>query len=121
MKPISFIATDAPAATKSFYKDILGLELVAENQFALVFLDAEHMLRIQIVPSLKGAEHTVYGWQVEDIDKTVEDLAAKGVMFETFAHLVQNEVGVWQTPDGSQVAWFRDPAGNVLSVTQFAD
>lgn len=77
------------------------------------------MLRVQIVAQLRPAAHTVHGWQVSDIHKEIESLAAKGVAFLAFDQLGQDEHGVWTTPDGSKIAWFKDPDGNTLSLTQF--
>ncbi len=98
----------------------MGLALDDESPFALVFLDRGHMLRVQIVPSITPANFTVYVWQVEDIETAIKKLASKGVVFEVFESLPQNDLGVWSTPDGSKIAWFKDPCGNTLSLTQFA-
>jgi len=120
MKPISFIATTKPEKAKDFYGSALGLKLIEESPYALVFLDGEHMLRVQVVPELKPAGFTVHGWQVEDIEAEIERLSSKGVQFEVFEQLPQDNLGVWTTPDGSKIAWFKDPSGNTLSLTQFA-
>ena len=57
-------------------------------------------------------------WQVKDIEAAMSDLSQKGVMFERFEGMDQDETGIWKTPDGVQIAWFKDPDGNVLSVSQ---
>jgi len=119
-QPVSFIATDTADAARVFFADILGLELREASPFALVFLDGAHMLRVQIVPELQPVEYTVYGWQVEDIASEIGDLMAKGVQFQRFNHLPQDSLGVWTTPDGHKIAWFTDPSGNTLSLTQYA-
>ena len=77
------------------------------------------MLRIQIVKDLEPASYTAHGWQVDDIDDEIETLAKKGVEFLIFDGLDQNDVGIWTTPDGAKIAWFKDPSGNTLSLTQF--
>jgi predicted enzyme related to lactoylglutathione lyase len=78
------------------------------------------MLRVAAVPEAPRARYTVLGWRVTDITATVRDLAANGVTFLRFDGMNQDEDGVWTSPDGAQVAWFSDPDGNTLSVTQFS-
>ena len=119
MKPISFIATTDPAATNKFYGTIIGLDLVEESPYALAFQDGDHMLRIQIVPDLPPATFTSHGWEVEDIEAGIQRLTSKGVAFEQFENLQQDALGVWTTPDGNKIAWFKDPSGNILSLTQY--
>lgn len=119
-KPILFLATAMPQGTITFYRDILGLELIEDSPFALVFADNGHMLRIQRVPNHTPAGYTVHGWDVSDINAQIEILAGKGVQFNVFPGLAQADNGVWTTPDGQKVAWFSDPTGNILSLTEFA-
>ena len=76
------------------------------------------MLRVQIVEDIAPAPNTAHGWQVADIAREMANLAAKGVTFRNFEHLPQDERGVWTTPDGARIAWFTDPSGNILSLTQ---
>ena len=118
-KLICFAATTNPARSQEFYRDTLGLRLVEDSPFALVFDAAGTMLRIQKVESLSPAKHTTLGWEVEDIQATIRQLTENGVRFERFAGLPQDEHGIWTTPDGSRVAWFKDPDGNTLSLTEF--
>ena len=118
-RPISFVATLDPEKAKAFYGDVLRLELIEVSPYALVFLDGENMLRLQIVEELCPAMHTAHGWQVTNIEREIEVLASKGVAFQMFEHLGQNPLGVWTSPDGHKIAWFKDPCGNVLSLTQF--
>ena len=120
-RPIAFVATtDAEAAT-SFYGGVIGLTLVDASPYALVFDDHGVMLRVQIVSELTPSAHTVHGWQVAEIEHRVRELTAKGVVFERFANLDQDVLGVWTTPDGNKIAWFKDPSANILSLTQFTD
>ena len=116
---IAFAATVDPERAKSFYSNMLGLRLVDETPFALEFDAHGTMLRIQVVESLTPAQHTVLGWRVDDIATAVKELAADGVTFEQFEGLPQDELGVWNSPGGAKVAWFKDPDGNVLSLTEF--
>jgi len=103
---------------KAFYRDILGLLLISEDEYALVFDAHGTMLRVAIVGEIVLAPYTVLGWQVNDIDATVRGLAAKGVKFERYPWMEQDEVGIWSAPSGAKVAWFKDPDGNLLSVSQ---
>jgi hypothetical protein len=98
----------------------LGLRLVAAEAFALVFDAHGTMLRISKVQALTPAPYTVLGWQVPDIGAAIKHLAEQGVRFEHYAGLGQDERGVCAFPDGTQVAWFKDPDGNTLSLTQFS-
>ena len=76
------------------------------------------MLRVTAVPELKPAGYTVAGWRVDDIADAIKGLAEGGVDFQRFDGMDQDELGVWTTPGGDKVAWFRDPDGNVLSLTE---
>lgn len=116
---IVFLATAAPSRSRAFYESMLGLRLVADETFALVFDADGVMVRIAKVAALAPAKHAVLGWSVSDIVAAVTALAARGVTFERFPGLTQDPLGIWSSPDGAQVAWFKDPDGNVLSVTQF--
>jgi catechol 2,3-dioxygenase-like lactoylglutathione lyase family enzyme len=117
---IAFVGVTDAARAKAFYADILGLRFVNEEpSHALVFDANGTMLRVSIVPQVAPARYTVLGWRVTDIAATIEALAGKGVRFERFPSFGQDERGIWTAPDGTRVAWFKDPDGNVLSVTQF--
>lgn len=118
-KIIAFVSTRQPERAKAFYRDALGLRLVSEDPFAIVFDAHGTMLRVSIVQELAPAEHTVLGWQVSDIAATVGELEKSGVRFERYDVLAQDELGIWTTPEGGKVAWFKDPDGNTLSITQF--
>jgi catechol 2,3-dioxygenase-like lactoylglutathione lyase family enzyme len=120
-KIMAFTGTRDAVRAKSFYGDQLGLTLVEENSFALVFDAAGTMLRVTNVPDLTPAQYTVLGWAVPDITATVRELAAKGVAFARYPGMVQDSDGVWTSPAGARVAWFADPDGNVLSLTQFTE
>jgi catechol 2,3-dioxygenase-like lactoylglutathione lyase family enzyme len=116
---IAFAATKDPQRARQFYEGVLGLRLVADEPFALVFDANGTMLRIQKVEQIVTLPYTALGWQVDDIAAIVRGLAAKGVSFEHFEGLEQNELGVWTSPGGANVAWFRDPDANLLSLSQF--
>ena len=111
-------ATDLDRA-RAFYERTLGLTVTERSDFACV-LDAHGtMLRVTAVPKVSPASYTVLGWRVTDISRTVHDLAARGVEFRRYDGMDQDADGIWTTPGGDQVAWFADPDGNVLSLTQF--
>lgn len=118
-QPISFIASDSPDEAMTFYADVLGLELCEASPFALVFADGDQMLRVQIVAELEPVSYTVHGWMVANISDEIGALVSKGVIFQRFSQLPQDERGIWTTPDGHKIAWFSDPSGNTLSLTQY--
>lgn len=115
-RPILFIASAKPEASLAFYRDVLQLELVADEPWAVVFDVHGTMLRIQKTPSLTPQPHTVLGWHVEDIDSTIRDLTTRGVQMKRYDHMEQDALGVWSS-GVAKVAWFEDPDGNVLSLT----
>ena len=118
-KPISFLATTDAEATRNFYSDIVGLKLIEDSPFALVFDDGGHMLRVQKVETLNPATHTVHGWEVNDIEDAILELTEKGVEMCRYDGLDQTSEGIWTSPAGHKVAWFKDPCGNNLSLTEF--
>jgi catechol 2,3-dioxygenase-like lactoylglutathione lyase family enzyme len=115
---MAFVATRDAARARAFYQDTLGLVLIADEPYALVFDVMGTTLRVQKVETLAPAPHTVLGWRVLDITMAVRTLAAKGITFERYGFLEQDKDGIWRTPSGAKVAWFRDPDGNVLSLTE---
>ena len=115
---IVFIATIQPEQPKVFYREMLGLRLIEDTPYALVFDAHGTMLRIQKVQTLTPAGHTVLGWQVVDVHETVGTLLKQGIIFERYPGLSQDEQGVWTTPEGNKIAWFTDPEGNILSLTE---
>src|ERR1700746_3907234 len=119
MDLIAFVpATDLDRA-RTFYEGTLGLPFESANPFACVFRAGGTMLRVTKVDALTPQPFTVLGWSVADLETDVRDLTAAGVRFERFDGMGQDDLGVWTTPDGSKVAWFKDPDGNTLSLTEF--
>jgi catechol 2,3-dioxygenase-like lactoylglutathione lyase family enzyme len=114
----AFVATVNPDRSKLFYRDVLGLRLVSDDQFATVFDANGVQLRVQKVEKLDPHPFTALGWQVNDIADVVRALAAKGVAFERYGFLTQDEIGVWKAPSGARIAWFKDPDGNLLSLAE---
>lgn len=117
---VAFAATTRPDDARAFYAETLGLEMIEDSPFALVFNANGTTLRIQKVQELVPAGHTAVGWDVADMVATIRALAARGVTCEQFQPLPQDEHGVWTAPDGTKVAWFRDPDGNLLSLAESA-
>ena len=97
-------------------RDILGLQLLSEDKYALQFNAHGTYLRVTIVREFHPHPFTVLGWIVPDIVTTVKQLTEKGVVFEKYSFLEQDEFGIWTAPGGTRVAWFKDPDGNLLSV-----
>ena len=116
---VAFVAAADLTRARAFYEDTLGLRVAEQNDFACV-LDANGtMVRVTAVGEVSPAGYTVLGWRVADIVATVAGLTARGVVFRRYDGMDQDEQGIWTTPGGDKVAWFTDPDGNTLSVTQF--
>lgn len=115
----SIIWTSRISDAEIFYRDVLGLDLIKMSDGALVFDVGGSDLRVSPVPSTVPSEHTVMGFSVAGVDAVVTSMIAKGVELERFEGFPHDEKGILTTPDGSSVAWFRDPDGNLLSVVQF--
>ena len=114
---VAFVATANPAEARRFYEDTLGLRLVSDEPFALVFEARGTELRVTKVEALTPAPFTVLGWSVPDIRAAMRELAGRGVRFERYPGMEQDADGAWRSPGGGKVAWFKDPDGNVLSLS----
>ena len=117
---VAFILVSNAEAAKTFYSDMLGLEFVKNDGFALVFKFGGVMLRAGIANSFTPTQNTVLGWEVSDIAATASKLQRAGIELKRLPGRQQDELGVWTAPDGSKVAWFQDPDGNWLSISQHA-
>ena len=116
---IAFVTIVDIARAKEFYRDTLGLRLVSEEPpFALVFDAHGIMLRLGMGKQVPAGVGTVLGWEVPDVAAAVRDLQQAGVHFERYEQMKQDELGIWTTPTGARVAWFRDPDGNILSISE---
>ena len=118
VQPACFVATRDPVRARRFYEGTLGLPFHGDDGLALKFDLAGIPLRVSKVHRFAPAAHTVLGWEVPDISARVAALAAAGVQFEKYAGFEQDAAGVWTSPDGTKVAWFKDPDGNILSLAQ---
>jgi catechol 2,3-dioxygenase-like lactoylglutathione lyase family enzyme len=116
---IGFIPTLDFDKARAFYVDKLGLRFVENDGFAMV-LDANGtMIRVaKVQPDFEPAQFTILGWEVSEIENAVSGLTEKGVVFERYGFFEQDPLGIWAAPGGAKVAWFKDPDGNVLSVSQ---
>lgn len=114
------LGTMKPEIAKAFYGDTLGLKFVNDDGFALVFEGKNTRIRISRVPAMTPAAYAVLAFNSDNIEKTVDELTAKGVVFARFGFFVQDARGIWAAPDGTKVAWFHDPDLNLLSVVQSA-
>jgi catechol 2,3-dioxygenase-like lactoylglutathione lyase family enzyme len=117
---IAFVATQNPARAREFYENTLGLRLINDESSAIVFDANGTMLRVQKVDTSTPTAYTSLGWRVNDILAEIEILSDRGVVCERYPGLTQEETGICTFADGTQVAWFKDPDGNLLSLTQFA-
>jgi predicted enzyme related to lactoylglutathione lyase len=116
---IAFVGATDLSRARVFYEQVLGLTLTGCSDFACVFDANGTMLRVTAVPEVARGGYTVLGWRVADIAAAIRDLSARGVVFLRYDGMDQDDSGVWTTPGGDRVAWFPDPAGNILSLTQF--
>jgi catechol 2,3-dioxygenase-like lactoylglutathione lyase family enzyme len=118
-KMVGFVTTTDPTKAKAFYAGVLGFRLVGDDDFALVFDANGTMVRIVKARSHTPAQGTVLGWQVDDIVAQLRALVARGAKFEQFgmSFMPQDADGIWTAPSGDRVAWFKDPDGNVLSLS----
>jgi catechol 2,3-dioxygenase-like lactoylglutathione lyase family enzyme len=117
---VCFVPTTDAVRCRAFYEHILGLEFVAEDSFAVSMRANGVRLRLTRLEEFKPAPFTILGWGVPDISKMADAFAARGVAFEQFGLPGQDARGIWNAPGGARVAWFKDPDGNTLSITQFS-
>ena len=118
MEAILFAATTDAAASRQFYESTLGFSCEADTPFALVFDAAGTMLRVQKVETVVSVPYTTIGFAVDNLAATVAELSEKGVEFEFYEFMQQDEAGIWTTPDGAAIAWCKDPDGSLVSFTQ---
>ncbi len=117
--PVAFVLTTDAARAKTFYGETLGLKFASQDDHAVVFDVKGVTLRITIMPGHTPAQHTVFGWNVPDISTVAPELVRAGLTFERYSFLEQDESGIWTSPDSkAKVAWFKDPDGNILSISQ---
>ncbi len=114
---VGFVLTTDYDQARAFYEGKLGLEFVSLDQFALVVRTRENNIRIAKVPNFQPHPGTVLGWDVDDVEAVVRWLQGRGVVTEKYGFVPDQELGIWTSPSGDKVAWFKDPDGNVLSLS----
>lgn len=115
---IGFVPTTDSKRARDFYEGKLGFQFVSDDQFALVMQAGENMIRIAKAKDFTPAQYTAMGWEVTDVEAMVKWLNGRGVKFEKYSLVEDRELGIWTTPNGDKVAWFKEPDGNVLSLSQ---
>ncbi len=119
---IAFLPIVNVAQAKHFYREVLGLRLLSEEPpIALVFDAHGIMLRLVIAKEVPPRFGTALGWRVADAAVVVKELAAAGIGFERYQGMNQDALGVWTSPTGAKVAWFKDPDGNLLSISEHSE
>lgn len=119
--PIGFIPTRNAEAARAFYEGVLGLRLESDDNFALVFRLGPApgvMLRVVRAPEFTPLPFTLLGWEVDDLEIIVDELAAKGVGFLCYGFFEQDDRAIWHAPGGAKIVWFQDPDGNTLSLSR---
>lgn len=117
-KLVAFVPVTNADRARAFYRDTLGLRMLYEDGFALVFDVQGVMLRVTLMREVKPQSFTVLGWQVDDAVASAQALTAGGVALERFPGIEQDEHALWHAPGGAVIGWFRDPDGNILSISQ---
>lgn len=115
---VAFVLTTDAGRARTFYEAILGLKFVEDDGFALRFDANGTMLRVVKFGPFTPFPSTVLGWEVTDIEQVNQRLTQGGVTFERYDFLQQDAQGIWTAPNGARVAWFKDPDGNVLSLSE---
>ena len=116
---MAFIPTRDGDAARVFYEKKVGLRFISEDQFAIVFQSGANTVRITRTGSFTPAPFTILGWESSNIVQDVRDMSARGVVFERYDYMgPQDDLGIWTSPSGAKIAWFKDPDGNTLSIGQ---
>jgi len=117
-KVVGFVPTKDFTRARNFYEQLLGLEFVRGDSLALEFRAGGATIRVAMVQDFVPAPYTILGFEVPAIADVVSELSRRGVKFERYPWMKQDGLGIWDAPSGAKVAWFKDPDGNVLSVSQ---
>ena len=116
---VAFAPSTDLARSRAFFGDVLGLRVLDESPFAVSFDAAGTLLRVTLVDNFNPAAYTILGWHVDDIERVAEEFGSRGIAAERYPWLEQDARGSWTAPSGDRVLWFKDPDGNVLSLTEF--
>lgn len=117
-KMVGFVPIQNYDEARAFYEGKLGFEFVSLDQYALVMSVGGHKIRMTKIPNFKPLQGTILGWEVDDIESTATWLRDRGVDLEKYPFAQDRELGIWTAPNGDKVAWFKDPDGNILSVSE---
>jgi catechol 2,3-dioxygenase-like lactoylglutathione lyase family enzyme len=117
MRIKAFVSTVQPDKAREFYKKTLGLNLLSEDSYGIEFDANGAHLRVTFVEKLTPQPFTVLGWDTMDVASTVKSMNEKGITFERYSFIEQDDLCIWTAPGGTKVAWFKDPDGNLLSVS----
>jgi catechol 2,3-dioxygenase-like lactoylglutathione lyase family enzyme len=117
-KLVGFVPTTDYDKTRAFYENKLGFEFVSLDQYALIMSVGGHRMRFTKIPNFAPLQGTILGWEVEDIERVASWLGDRGVLLEKYPFVQDRELGIWTAPAGDRVAWFKDPDGNILSISQ---
>ena len=115
---VAFVPITDGIKAREFYEGRLGLRFMKEDGFAVVFESNGTRVRAVKMEEVKPSHFTILGWEVKPIEQAVISLRDRGVHFETFGFFKQDELGIWTAPSGDKVAWFKDPDGNTLSISE---
>jgi catechol 2,3-dioxygenase-like lactoylglutathione lyase family enzyme len=114
---VAFLTTGDAQAARAFYEGVLGLTFVFDNEHIMQFQSGAARLALQKEAAANPRPGTALGWNVGDLRAAVRDLAARGVAFERYGGMDQDELGIWSPAPGHGVGWFKDPDGNTLSLS----
>lgn len=118
-KMIGFLLTRDSQRAREFYEGTLGFQFVSDDPFALVMRAGDNTVRIaKSAEDFTPAGYTILGWEVQNIETVARWLIERGAILEKYPFIQNQELGVWTAPGGDKVAWFKDPDGNVLSISQ---
>lgn len=117
-KMVGFVPTKDYDKARAFYEGKLGFQFLSLDQFALVMSVGGHKIRIVKMPNFTPLQGTILGWEVAEIEAVAAWLMERGVTLEKYPFVQDHERGIWSTPNGDKVGWFKDPDGNVLSISQ---
>jgi catechol 2,3-dioxygenase-like lactoylglutathione lyase family enzyme len=114
----AFLATADAGRARAFFEGVLGLTFVEDNEYLVMFETASARLNLQKTEVVKPPFGTAVGWQVKDLRGTIRGLMDRGVSFERYEGMQQDDLAIWSPAPGVGVAWFKDPDGNLLSLSQ---
>jgi len=117
-KMVGFVPTKDYEKARAFYEGKLGFDFISLDQYALVMSVGGHKIRIAKVPNFTPLQGTILGWEIQDIQAVASWLRDRGVTLEKYPFVQDRDLGIWTTPSGDKVAWFKDPDGNILSIAQ---